>query len=99
FREVLELGQVQHLGMRHDRFFRRDALERQPIAADRLDMLRPRIDNRHIEPVMREVSAGIPANGAGPDDDDALIHVAPSDKPASAELYGWFRPDAMSPAD
>src|ERR1700674_2206220 len=63
--------------MRHDGFFRSDALERQTIATDRLDMLGPRVDDRHVEPVMREVSAGIAADRAGPDNDDALIHLLP----------------------
>ena len=47
--------------------------EGEPVPADRLDMLRPRVDQRHVEPVMREVAAGIAADRAGPDDDDALV--------------------------
>ena len=46
-----------------------------PSLADRLDMLGPGIDQRHVEPVMREVPAGIAADRAGPDDDDALVHL------------------------
>ena len=72
-RELLHLGQVQRLGLRDDRFLRGDAFERQPVLADRLDMLGPRVDQRHVEPVMREVAAGIAADRAGPDHDDALV--------------------------
>ena len=50
------------------------AFERQPVLADRLDMLGPRVDQGHVEPVMREVAAGIAADRAGADHRDALIH-------------------------
>src|SRR2546430_10816747 len=71
---MLNLGQVQGLWPGEHEFVGGDALERQAVAADRLDMLGPGVDQRDVEPVMREVSGGVAADCAGADDDDALVH-------------------------
>ena len=56
---------------------------RQPVLADRLDMLGPRVDQGDVEAVMREVPAGIPADRPGAEHDNPLVrHLsAPLDDP------------------
>ena len=49
-------------------------LDGEPVAADRLDMLGPGIDQDDVEPVMREMAAGIAADRPGADDRNALVH-------------------------
>ena len=61
-------------GMGEDEFLLRHPFDRQPVLADRLDMLGPRIDQDHVEPVMREMAAGIAADRARADHCNALFH-------------------------
>ena len=73
---MLDLGQVQGLRAGEHEFVGGDALERKAVAADRLDMLGPGVDQRDVEPVMGEVPAGIAADSPGADDDDPLVHYS-----------------------
>ena len=72
--EVLHFGQVQRLWPGAHEFHFADPLERQPILADRLDMLGPRVDQRDVEADMREVPAGISADRTGAEHNNPLVH-------------------------
>ena len=76
----LFLGQLLHFGQMHrlwpgeDEFLLGHPFDRQPVAADRLDMFGPGIDQGHVEPVMRELAAGVAADGASADHRNPLRH-------------------------
>src|SRR5438105_1762319 len=64
--EVLDLGQVQDLRPRQDELLGGDTVERQPVTTARLDMLGPRVAQRHVQPVMRHVPARVAGDRSGP---------------------------------
>src|SRR5215203_146019 len=60
-RQRLHLGEMHGLGvLDRDLLFRRDAIEFEPARADRLDVLRPEIDQGHVLTGLRQVAADIP---------------------------------------
>ncbi len=65
---------MQGLGLGEDELFFGHPFERQPVLADGLDVLGPRVDQGHVEPVMRELAPGIAADCAGADHRDTLVH-------------------------
>ena len=72
--ELLSLGQVHCCGPGTDELLLGHPFECQPVPSDPLDVLGPGIDQRHVEPVMGELTAGIAADGTGADDGDAFLH-------------------------
>ncbi len=72
--EILDLGQMHRLRFGADIFLFGYAFDRQTVAADRLDMLGPGVDQRDVEPVMCEMTAGIAADCAGTDHRNTLVH-------------------------
>ena len=74
FASCCKFRQVQSPGVRQNKLLLGDTFDRQPVLADGLDMLRPWVNQDHIEPVMREVTPGIAADRAGADHRDALAH-------------------------
>jgi len=54
--------------------FGREPVELEPPGADRLDVLRPGIDQGDVVPEMGEVAADIPAERARAHDRDAFCH-------------------------
>jgi hypothetical protein len=56
-----------------DLLFRRDAVERQALAADGLDVLRPEVDQGDVLAGMGEPAADISAQRADADDRDSLL--------------------------
>ena len=72
--QLLHLGQMHGLGPGEDELLLGHSFDRQPVATDRLDVLGPGIDQGHVEPVMRELAAGVAADRAGADHRNALLH-------------------------
>ncbi len=65
---------MHRLGPGADELLLRYPFEREPVPADRLDVLGPGVDQGHVETVMRELAAGIAADRAGADDGNAFFH-------------------------
>jgi hypothetical protein len=70
-RQLRHVADMQRLHRHHHRFGRRHAVDREAVAADLLDMLRPAVDQRHVMAGAGEQGAGIAADGAGADEHDA----------------------------
>ena len=72
--KLLRLGQVQGARLGRERLRPLVMRDAQPVFLDLLDVLRPRVDERHILAGLRHMRAGIAADRPGADDDDPLAH-------------------------
>ena len=71
----LHFGHVHGLRLRdRELLLGRDAVELEAARANRLDVLGPHVDQRHVLAVMREIAADVTAERAGADDCDAFTH-------------------------
>jgi hypothetical protein len=73
-RERLHVREVQRRDRHGDVLALLDAGQRQAPRADRLDMRRPGIDQRHVMAEPGQVAAEIAADRAGPDEGDTWTH-------------------------
>src|SRR4029077_4564252 len=66
--ELPRLGQVERAGLDRERLDVADMGDPETIAADGLDIFRPRIDVRHVFAGLDHVSAGVTPDGSRADD-------------------------------
>src|SRR4030095_16570180 len=73
-RQALRFAEMKRLRMRLERVVRPG--DRDALLADLLDLLGPRIDERHVVAGPREKRTDVASDGSGADEQDLLGHVA-----------------------
>src|ERR1700733_3943982 len=92
FADMLDLGEVQHAWSHGERFLTLVMGYAQAVPLDLLDVLWPRVDERHILAGERHMRAGVATDSPGTDDRDLLLHGLPPSNAVLAGSYSATRP-------